>query len=102
MVHLFRKLFPRSDSGHHSGEATGVAVELPHWRYPAVFDAATGQTRYDDFGGRWGKRSELDRFIQAYAVEKAKLECRRKGHAVTERSLNDGSIKLMIDIGGAP
>ncbi len=28
-----------------------------------------------------GNRDQLDRFLQSYAVEKAKLEARRKGHS---------------------
>ena len=31
-----------------------------------------------------------------YAVEKAKLEARKQGHAVSEQALQDGSIKLQI------
>ena len=30
-----------------SGEAVGVIVKLPGWKYPAVFDTETGQARYD-------------------------------------------------------
>jgi hypothetical protein len=37
-----------------SGEATGLAVRLTDWVYPLVCDVATGQARYDNFGGRWG------------------------------------------------
>ena len=36
-----------------SGQATGLAVRLPGWRYPAVFDTATAQARYDNYGGHW-------------------------------------------------
>lgn len=35
------------------------------------------------------------------AVEKAKIEARKKGHSVTEQSLADGSIKLTVQVGGA-
>ena len=49
----------------------------------------------------WGDQNQLDRFLQGYAVEKAKLEARKKGHTVTEQSLEDGSVKLTINIGGA-
>ena len=38
----------------------------------------------------------LDRFLQIYAVEKAKLEARKKGYAVTEQALGDGSIRLQV------
>jgi hypothetical protein len=81
-----------------SGQATGLAVQLPGWRYPLVCETASGTLRYDNFSGRWGNPRELDRFLQAYAVERAKLEARRKGHTVVEQSLADGSIKLTIQL----
>ena len=84
-----------------SSSATGLIVNLPGWRYPAVFDTQSGQARYDNYGGRWGEQVQLDRFLQGYAVEKAKLEARKKGHTVTEQSLADGSIKLTVSVGGA-
>ena len=83
-----------------SDQATGLAVRLPGWLYPAVFDLTTGEVRYDNFGGRWGEQQQLDRFFQAYAVEKAKIEARRRGHSVTEQPLADGSIKLTIQVAG--
>lgn len=79
----------------------GVGVQLLGWNYPAVFDLASGTVRFDVYGERWGKTAELDRFKQAYAIEKAKLEARRKGHNVVEQPLSDGSIKLTIRVGGA-
>ena len=84
-----------------SSSATGVIVKLPGWRYPAVFDTQSGQARFDNYEGRWGEQGQLDRFLQGYAVEKAKLEARKKGHTVTEQSLADGSIKLTVSVGGA-
>ena len=80
----------------YSGEAEGLLLHLPGWRYPAVIDTTSGQVRFDHFGGRWGEQQHLDRFLQRYAVEKAVLEARRKGYAVHEQSLQDGSIKLNI------
>ena len=84
-----------------SGNVTGLIVTLPGWKYPAVFDTRTGQARFDNYGGRWGEQQQLDRFLQAYAVERAKIEARRKGHTVTEQPLADGSIKLTVQVGGA-
>ena len=83
-----------------SGEVIGLAVALPDWTYPIVCDTATGQVQYDNFGGRWGEQVHLDRFIQAYAVAKATIEARRKGHTVAEQQLADGSIKLTIQVNG--
>ena len=85
----------------YSGRATGLAVELPDWQYPAVCDTTTGRVHFDNYGGRWGEQKELDRFLQAYAVERASAEARRRGRTVTEQPLEDGSIKLTVYAGGA-
>ena len=84
-----------------TSKATGLGVQLPDWRYLAVCELDTGQIRYDSFGGRWGEQRHLDAFLQAYAVERAKVEARRNGHSCAEQQLADGSIKLTINIGGA-
>ena len=52
--------------------------------------------RYDNFSGHWGDQTQLDRFMQLYAVEKAKLEARKKGYQVNEQSLQDGAIRIQI------
>ena len=79
-----------------SSQATGLLVQLQSWRYPVVIDTAKGEIAFDNFNGRWGEQRHLDRFLQIYAVEKAKLEARKQGHAVSEQTLVDGSIKLQI------
>ncbi len=84
-----------------TAEATGHAVQLPGWRYPVVCDTSTGTVAFDSFEGAWGERRLLDQFLQAYAVEKSKLEARRNGHTVSEQPLADGSIKLTVHVGGA-
>jgi hypothetical protein len=83
-----------------SGQAAGLIVRLPDWTYPVVIDTTTGQVRYDNYEGAWGDQARLERFLQIYAVEKARIEARKKGHQVTEQSLADGSIKLTIRVGG--
>ena len=84
-----------------TSEAEGLVVNLPAWRYPVVIDTKARQVHYDNFNQQWGKQCELDRLLQAYGVEKAKLEARRSGHTVTEQFLSDGAIKLTIRTGGA-
>jgi hypothetical protein len=84
-----------------SGSATGLAVRLPDWNYPVVCDLSTGQAHYDNYNGRWGDQKQLDAFLQAYAVEKARIEAHKKGHGVVEQTLPNGSIKLVIQLGGA-
>jgi hypothetical protein len=80
----------------YSGEATGLVLHLPGWEYPVVIDPLTGTITYDNFNGAWGDAGQLQRFRQAYAVEKAKLEASKRGHLVSEEQLQDGSIKLCI------
>jgi hypothetical protein len=79
-------------------EAAGLLVRLPGWLYPVVIDS--GRVRFDNYGGQWGEKKQLDRFLQAYAVEAAKLEARRKGYTATEHPLADGSIRLTLNVGG--
>jgi hypothetical protein len=79
-----------------SGQATGLLVHLPEWKYPVVIDTLTGAARFDNFNGRWGKQEHLHAFFQMYSVEKAKIEARRRGHTVSEQQLTDGSIRLQI------
>jgi hypothetical protein len=82
------------------GEATGLLVRLPDWEYPVVIDSRTGTMRYDHFKGHWGDHAHLDRFLQAYAVEKARLEGHRRGQRVTEQALPNGSILVQLVEGG--
>ncbi len=82
------------------GEAAGLLVRLPGWAYPAVVEEATGRIRYDNYEGGWGDPAQLGRSLQAYALEKATIEARKKGHSVSERALADGSVKLTVTVGG--
>ena len=82
-----------------AGPVAGLIVRLPGWVYPVVADPGAGTIRYDHYNGRWGDPAHLDRLLQSYAVEKATLEARRRGHAVREAALADGSIKLTVTVG---
>jgi hypothetical protein len=99
-----RLKLPLPAEGTHqlfSGTVRGLGVQLPGWRYPVVCHLDTGRVEFDNYGGHWGDQKELDQFLQAYAVERAKLEARRKGYSVTEQSLPNGSIRVSILVGGA-
>ena len=84
-----------------STTATGLCVQLPGWRYPVVCETQSGTVKFDNYGGAWGQQEELNKFLQGYAVEKAKLEARKKGHRVSESKLEDGSIRVTVHVGGA-
>ncbi|MCA9236853.1 MAG: DUF1257 domain-containing protein [Planctomycetales bacterium] len=99
-----RLQLPPPAEGRHrlfAEQVDGLAVRLRDWRYPVVAQLATGELRYDNFQGRWGDAQRLDELLQAYAVEKATLEARRRGQAVTEQQLADGSVRLTLHAGGA-
>jgi hypothetical protein len=49
----------------------------------------------------YGDPAQLDRFVQAYAVEKARIEALKRGHSVAEQTLSDGSVVLTVTVGGA-
>ena len=100
-VDFARACLRQKHTVHHFSHRLGWAVRLPEWKYPVVCDVNTATIAYDNYEGRWGDPKQLDRFLQGYAVEKAKLEARKKGHSVFEQPLSDGSIKLTIRVGGA-
>jgi len=80
--------------------AVGLAVQLTGWHYPIVINTASGDVKYDNFEGRWGDRRQLSAFLQRYAVEKTRLEARRRGYRLSECPVKNGSIKLTIQLGG--
>lgn len=80
----------------YNTQNAGLLLQLPGWRFPAVLDVASGNVAYDVYGGRWGAEAELHRFLQAYAVEVARIDARRQGRTVFEQKLPDGSILLDI------
>jgi hypothetical protein len=84
-----------------SGQATGLLVRLPGWLYPAVIDTASGRIQFDNDNGAWGDETQLHRFLQAYVVERSRIEARKKGYVTTEQSLTDGSIMVEIEVGDA-
>ena len=65
-----------------------------------AIDTIKRDIQFDNYGGAWGDQTELDKLLQAYGVEKARIEARKQGHSVTEQTLADGSIKLTIQVGG--
>ena len=84
-----------------STTVSGLCIELPGWQYPVVANLQTGQVQYDNYGGHWGEQARLNAFLQSYAVEKAKIEARKKGHTCSETRLQEGSIRVTVLVGGA-
>jgi hypothetical protein len=79
----------------------GLGVKLSGWTFPVVCHTESGAVDYDNYNGAWGSEGELNKFKQAYAVEKAKIEARKAGHLVTETAMPSGKIKLTLSVMGA-
>jgi hypothetical protein len=79
--------------------AEGLLVQLPGWKSPIAINTSTGEIQHDHFNGAWGDPRQLDKFLQAYAVELVRVESRKKGYTLTEQQLQDGSIRLSIQEG---
>ena len=79
-------------------EKIGWVVKLIDWRYPIVCNTNTGEIETDSFEGHWGPPQRLNEFLQAYAVEKAKIEALKAGHTATEQLLADGSIRVCVHV----
>ena len=84
-----------------ASEVSGIGIQLSGWRYPVVCQIESGELSYDNYAGRWGEQLHLNKFLQAYAISKATIEAHKLGHSVTEQQLEDSSIKLTIQVGGA-
>jgi len=77
----------------------GLLVQLPGWKYPLAINTSTGEVQHDNFQGQWGDDARLHEFLQSYAIEKVRIESRKKGYVLTEQQLADGSVKLQIQEG---
>jgi hypothetical protein len=83
-----------------------LASDPDTWRFTPepVPTAVFREVEFFDFANNTWRAvdlAELNRFLQGYAVEKAKLEARKKGHTCFETHLEDGSIKVTVRVGGA-
>lgn len=75
---------------------TGTAIYIPGWKYPAVVQA-DGTIKADTYLGQWGNEKLLSQLKQVYAVEKTRVELRKKGLSVYEQANQDGSVTLTVN-----
>jgi len=74
----------------------GIAISLPGWKYPVVVKG-DGTVAYDNYNGRWGDISQLNKLKAYYGLEKAKIEARKKGYSVYE-TFNNRTQELELRI----
>lgn len=68
----------------YSEMKSGFGFTLPGWRYPIVCEA-NGSLAFDNFGGSWGKQSDLDRLKTEYVIATAEQAAMANGW-MTERN----------------
>jgi hypothetical protein len=87
----------RVEGSHHKmfdgKNVEGIAFELPKWRQAVVIDQI-GTPHYDNYNGSWGHISELDKFLQTYAVEDAKHQAALNGFTVQQTQDEQGNVLL--------
>lgn len=55
-----RRQLPLPIHGEHhvfTNIVSGLAIQLPEWRFPVVVETNTGQVQFDNYGGRWKAQS---------------------------------------------
>jgi hypothetical protein len=80
---------------------TGSILPFPGCSNPVVIDLATGLISYCGTEDSPLALQHLSKLLQAYACEKAYMEALSRGHSISERKLEDGSIIISIKPGGA-
>jgi hypothetical protein len=70
-----------------------TVVKIPGWNYPVV--CKDGKLHFDNYKGRWGEASQLDKLKQQYARNVAIKTAKQRGFRVSERTVG-GKLKLTL------
>lgn len=75
-------------------KAQGIGVKLPEWSYPVVINPETGEAKYDNYRGSWGKQVELDKLVQEYSAQVAEEQALMSGYTVEREYAENGDLEL--------
>lgn len=95
------RLTPPRQGKHkvYTQDVEGLAINLPEWKYPIVVIPGTGELKYDNYNGSWGRKDHLDQFCQRYGVEAAKCLAEDRGLTYTETRVEaDGSMVFEVNL----
>jgi hypothetical protein len=70
-------------------------VKFASWTYP-VLVAPSGEIHYDNYNGKWGEISHLNKLKQMYGLEKSKQLAKAQGYLCREKQKQDGAIVLEL------
>ena len=74
---------------------TIAQVKFESWVYP-VLVAPGGEIHYDNYNGKWGDISYLNKLKQMYGLEKSKQLAKTQGYLCREKLKQDGAIVLEL------
>ena len=74
--------------------AAGHGFKLPDWKYAVVINTDTGEAKYDNYGGAWGKQVELDKLVQEYSLRVAEEQALMSGFTSERQLQENGDIEL--------
>lgn len=94
--HLGLTVLGRQKFNLYEGAVEGLGLKLEGWRYPVVLDLETGEVKYDNYNGSWGDQIQLDRLVQRYGVECARLEAEMHGYQYQETLLPNGDVEVEL------
>lgn len=77
-------------------EAQGIGFKLPGWSYPVVVNPESGEAKYDNYNGSWGKQTELDKLVQRYSICRTQKEAEAQGYTVVEEVQENGDVELTM------
>lgn len=94
-VGQFRQQFFQSKA-----ESGDVAVTLPGWKYPVLFDTKTGEVKYDNYNGMWGDLQPLEKLMQEYALQVAEEEAQEftlQGWTMQRVVQPNGDVQIVLE-----
>lgn len=95
--HLHLECLPERDHRIYSGTYHGMGFQLKDWNYPVIINPETGDAKYDNFGGNWGKQDMLDELVQRYGIEVARLEAEASGYCFSEERADNGDVVCTLE-----
>jgi len=71
----------------YAESVSGFGFTLPDWQYPVIL-TASGEFKYDNYNGSWGKQQTLTDLTRAYPIECARNKAQELGWIVEDQGAN--------------
>jgi hypothetical protein len=75
-----------------------ASFRLPKWKFPIAVKA-DGSIAFDNYKGKWGNQTQLNKVLQAYSRKVVMKQAKRMGMTTTTKTGKDGSLVMTL-VGG--